>query len=68
MRLTVLASGSGGNSVLIEADRTKVMTELRVEVVNLTLAATEKLLGENMDTDKNRKLVEDFVSKVEVAS
>lgn len=52
----------------IEADRTKVMTELRVEVVNLTLAATEKLLGENMDTDKNRKLVEDFVNKVEVAS
>ena len=50
----------------IEAEKGRVMGELRLGVVNLTLAATEKLLGENMDSAKNRKLVEDFIDKVEV--
>jgi len=52
----------------IESDRTKLKVELRTEVVNLTLTATEKLLGENMDSDRNRRLVEDFINKVEVPS
>ena len=52
----------------IAAERDKVLTELRVEVVNLTLGATEKLLGENMDSEKNRMLINDFVNKVEVPS
>jgi F-type H+-transporting ATPase subunit b len=51
----------------IASERDKVLTELRVSVVNLTLGATEKLLGENMDTEKNRRLVEEFIDKVEVA-
>jgi F-type H+-transporting ATPase subunit b len=50
----------------IASERNRVMTELRVEVVNLTLTATEKLLGENMDSDKNRKLIDEFITKVEV--
>ncbi|HTQ11768.1 MAG TPA: F0F1 ATP synthase subunit B, partial [Fimbriimonadaceae bacterium] len=41
----------------IEAERTRVLGELRLEVVNLTLGATEKLLGENVDSAKNRRLV-----------
>lgn len=52
----------------IAAEREKVLTELRVEVVNLTLGATEKLLGENMDTEKNRMLIDEFMNKVEVPS
>jgi F-type H+-transporting ATPase subunit b len=52
----------------IAAERDKVLTELRVEVVNLTLGATEKLLGENMDTEKNRMLIDEFMNKVEVPS
>ncbi len=52
----------------IAAERDKVLTELRIEVVNLTLGATEKLLGENMDSEKNRMLIRDFVNKVEVPS
>lgn len=51
----------------IASERDKVLTELRVSVVNLTLGATERLLGENMDTEKNRRLVEEFIDKVEVA-
>lgn len=50
----------------IESERARVMNSLRLEVVNLTLAATEKLLGENMDSDKNRRLVTEFIDKIEV--
>ena len=52
----------------IAAERDRVLTQLRVETVNLALSAAEKLLGENMDTDRNRKLVEEFITKVEVPS
>ncbi len=50
----------------IEAERARVMGELRLGVVDLTLAATEKLLGENVDSTKNRRLVEEFIDKIEV--
>jgi len=52
----------------IEAEKQKALTELRLQVVELTLTAAEKILGENMDTDKNRRLVAEFVDKAEVAS
>lgn len=52
----------------IEAEKVRVMADLRMEVVNLTLTATEKVLGENMSSDRNRKLVEDFINTVEVPS
>lgn len=50
----------------IEQEKYRVMAELRLAVVDLTLSATEKVLGENVDTDKNRRLVKDFIDKVEV--
>ena len=52
----------------IESEKAKVMNELRLQVVNLTLAATEKLIGENMDSEKNRRFVEEFINKVEVTT
>lgn len=52
----------------IALEKDKVLTQLRLEVVNLTLSATEKILGENMDNDRNRKLIQEFVDKAEVAS
>ncbi|MBI1756841.1 MAG: F0F1 ATP synthase subunit B [Fimbriimonas ginsengisoli] len=51
----------------IEAEKNRVLTELRLHVVNLSLGATEKLLGENMDSATNRKLVQDFVDKAGAA-
>jgi len=45
-----------------------VMADLRVKVVNMTLLATEHLIGNNMDDERNRKLVEDFISRVEAPS
>jgi len=50
----------------IEAEKMRVMGELRLGVVNLTLQATEKLLGESIDSAKNRRLVEEFIDKIEV--
>jgi F-type H+-transporting ATPase subunit b len=52
----------------IEGEKVRVLLELRTEVVNLTLAATGKILGENMDDARNRKLVEEFIDTVEVPS
>lgn len=52
----------------VESEKQKLLSSLRLHVVNLTLQATEKLLGENVDSDKNRKLVEEFIDKVEVPS
>ena len=52
----------------IEAEKSRVMIALRTEVVNLTLTATEKILNENMNDDRNRRLVEDFIKTVEVPS
>lgn len=50
----------------IEAEKHKVLTELRLKAVDMTISAAEKLIGENMDTDRNRKLVDEFIEKVEV--
>jgi F-type H+-transporting ATPase subunit b len=50
----------------IEAERSRVMNDVRVHVANLSLLATERILGENMDNERNRRLVEEFIDKVEV--
>jgi F-type H+-transporting ATPase subunit b len=50
----------------IEAEKQKAMTELRLTVVDLTLGAAGRILGENMDNDRNRRLVGEFVNEVEV--
>lgn len=50
----------------IQAERDRVMTDVRVHVANLSLLATERILGENVDNERNRKLVEEFIEKVEV--
>ncbi|MBX7131277.1 MAG: F0F1 ATP synthase subunit B [Fimbriimonadaceae bacterium] len=52
----------------IALEKDKVMTALRLEVVNLTLGATEKILGQSMDDEKNRRLVQEFIEKAEVTS
>jgi F-type H+-transporting ATPase subunit b len=50
----------------IEAEKAKVLVELRTHVVDLALLAAEKVIGENMDTERNRTMVDDFINKVEV--
>ncbi|MES1228304.1 MAG: F0F1 ATP synthase subunit B [Armatimonadota bacterium] len=50
----------------IEAQKKQVLGELRVHVATLSLQASEKIMKENMDNDRNRKLIDDFLSTVEV--
>lgn len=50
----------------IEAERQKALGDMRVQVANLSLQATEKILNENMDTERNRKLVDEFLEKAEL--
>jgi F-type H+-transporting ATPase subunit b len=50
----------------IEREKAKALVEMRTQVVELTLTATEKLIGESMDEDRQRRLVEKFIDTVEV--
>ena len=52
----------------IDQEKAHAIATIRTHVVDLALAAAEKVIGENMDTDKNRRLVAEFVETVEVAS
>jgi len=52
----------------IEAEKQKVLVELRTHVVDLALAAAEKVVGENMDSERNRRLVDDYINSVEVVA
>lgn len=50
----------------IERERAKIMTDLRAQAVDLTLIATEKLIGASMDADRQRKLAQEFIETAEV--
>ena len=54
------------DSARIEIEREKegALSELRSEVARLAIDAAEKLLSENLDAEKNRKLVKDFLDDV----
>lgn len=52
----------------IEAEKQKVLVELRTHVVDLALAAAEKVVSENMDSERNRRLVDDYINSVEVVA
>lgn len=45
----------------IEREKQGALTELRGEVANLAIIAAEKILEENLDDDRQQKLVKDFL-------
>jgi len=45
----------------VEREKQGALDELRTEVADLAIKAAEKLLQENLDAAKNRRLVEDFI-------
>ncbi|MCW5932966.1 MAG: F0F1 ATP synthase subunit B [Fimbriimonadia bacterium] len=47
-------------------EREKALTELQTYVTDLTLAATERVLGENMNNERQRKLIQEFIENAEV--
>jgi F-type H+-transporting ATPase subunit b len=48
----------------IAAERDKAIAQLRREAVDLAIAGASKVVEENLDTDRNRKLVETFLASV----
>lgn len=51
----------------IEAERARAIESMRREAVELALAAAERLVEKRLDTEADRKLVSDFLSRAEVA-
>lgn len=50
----------------IDSEKNKILSELRIHVADLSLKATEKILNANIDQERNRKLVDEFLDTVEV--
>lgn len=48
----------------IDAERAKAIVELRREAVDLAILGAGKVIGQNLDRDANRKLVESFLASV----
>lgn len=48
----------------IEREKQGALEELRTEVADLAIQAAEKILGENMDDQRQRKLVGDFLDRL----
>ncbi len=48
----------------IDQERQKVLKELRAEVAGLAIEAAEKVVAANMDSGRNRKIVEDYISEL----
>jgi F-type H+-transporting ATPase subunit b len=74
LRQSLLSEATAKSDGLIKAAQTEIagekaraMTEIRVHVSDLALTAAEKVVGKNMDTDLNRKLISDFITDLEVA-
>ncbi len=49
----------------IEQEREQAALQLKGEIVTLSLMAANKVIAANMDSDKNKKLVSDFVDKLD---
>lgn len=46
----------------IEREKQQALAELRAEVADLAIQAAEKILHENLDASRQKKLVDDFIS------
>ena len=47
---------------------TEMFEELKSEISSLVMAASEKVIRKNVDTDANRKIVAEFINDDSVAS
>ena len=49
----------------IENERKRVLRQAQSEIADLAIEAASKIIGENVDDEKNRKLVDKFLSDEE---
>lgn len=74
LRQSLMAEAASKSDALIKqaqeeiaGEKSKALRDIQVHVTDLALAAAEKVVGKNMDSDTNRKLVADFIKDLEVA-
>lgn len=48
--------------VTIENERKRVLAQAQTQIADLAIEAASKIIGENLDDDKNRRLVDKFLS------
>jgi F-type H+-transporting ATPase subunit b len=48
----------------IQSEKERALAQLRREAVNLAITGASKVIEENLDNDKNRKLVESFLESI----
>ena len=44
----------------------KAKVQLKNDIVNMTLSATEKIIGEKLDEKKHKQLIADFIEELEI--
>ena len=49
----------------IENERKRVLSQAQTQIADLAIEAASKIIGENMDDEKNRRLVDKFLSEEE---
>jgi len=49
----------------IQRDRERIASQLRGEVVSLSLAAAGKLISKNIDNKENERLINDFINQLD---
>lgn len=52
----------------IENERRRVLSQAQTQIADLAIEAASKIIGENLDDEKNRRLVDKFLSEEEVDS
>lgn len=50
----------------LEIESRKAQKQLRDDVVHLTIGAAEKLIGERLDDDKHRQLIQQYIAELTV--
>lgn len=48
----------------IETEKERALVQLRREAVNLAITGASKVIEENLDSEKNRQLVEGFLASI----
>lgn len=49
----------------LDYERKRMASELREQVVNLSLLAAQKVIGQSMDDNRSRQLVQDFLNEAD---
>ena len=49
----------------IEAEKQRAIADLRTEVADLALRAASKVVGESLNTERERRLVSEFLAEID---